>query len=71
VIDELRLRRWIGWAVLVVVLALAGWLVPRFLPRSPVTILFVCGLAVLTMKLVEHRVRRWLRRYAERRPPGP
>jgi hypothetical protein len=71
VTDERRLRRWIGWAVLVAVLTLAGWLLPRLLPRSPVTILFVCGLAVVTMKLAEHRIRQWVRRFEARDLSGP
>jgi len=33
--------------------------VPRVAPRSPLTIVVLCVLAILTMKLVEHRIRRW------------
>jgi len=67
VADDRRLRRWIGWAVFVAALALAGWILPRVLPRSPFTILVLCVLAVLGMKLVEHRIRAWFRRLAARR----
>jgi cobalamin biosynthesis protein CobD/CbiB len=77
VITERHWRRVIAWGVLLAVLAAAGWVLPRVLPRSPVTIAVACVAAVLIMKLVEHRVRRWLRRLAAQRaaearrsPPG-
>ena len=66
-IADRRLRRWIGWAIFAGVLAVAGWILPRVLPRSPVKILMLCVAAVLTMKLVEHRVRAWFRRLEARR----
>ena len=76
--DERRVRRWIGWAVFGAALATAGWILPRVLPRSPVTILVVCILAILATKLVEHRIRAWFRRLEARRaaaarraPPRP
>jgi hypothetical protein len=69
--DDRRLRRWTGWAVLVALLLLASWILPRLLPRSPMTLLVACVLAVATMKLAERRIRQWLRRYEERNRPGP
>jgi peptidoglycan/LPS O-acetylase OafA/YrhL len=56
-----------GWVVFAAALAIAGWILPRVLPRSPVTIVVVCVLAVLVMKLVEHRIRAWFRRLEARR----
>jgi peptidoglycan/LPS O-acetylase OafA/YrhL len=67
VADQRGVRRWIGWAILVVSLGLGGWILPRVLPRSPIIILILCVLAVLTMKLVEHRIRAWFRRLEARR----
>ena len=69
--DVRRMRRWIGWVVFVAALALAGWILPRLLPRSPITVLILCVLAILVMKLVEHRVRLWFRRLDARRGPRP
>lgn len=71
------LRR--GWipAVLVVVIGALAWGLTRLSPRSPMLILAVCTLAVLTMKLVERRLRRWLqslepeRGRTDHRGPGP
>ena len=68
-VDQRRVRRWIGWAVFVAALVIAGWILPRLLPRSPGTVLILCVLAVLVMKLVEHRVRWWFRRLEARRGP--
>ncbi len=65
--DTRRMRRYIGWVVFAVVLAIAGWILPRALPRSPATIVVLCILAVLVMKLVEHRIRTWFRRLEARR----
>ncbi len=65
-IDGFRARRWIGWAVLAVGLAMVAWVLPRLLPRSPFLILIVCVLGVLVMKLVESRVRAWFRRLEAR-----
>lgn len=67
-------RRWIGVVVFFLALAAALWLVPRLgqTARSPIAIVVLCLGAVLTMKLVEHRVRQLFRRWAERqagRPP--
>lgn len=76
--DRRRIRRYIGWAVFAAAMAVAGWILPRILPRSPVTIVILCALAVIVMKLVEHRIRSWFRRLDARRaaalnrtPPGP
>ena len=65
--DDRRVRRYMGWVVFAAALAIAGWILPRVLPRSPVTIVVVCVLAVLVMKLVEHRIRAWFRRLEARR----
>jgi peptidoglycan/LPS O-acetylase OafA/YrhL len=65
--DRRRVRRYIGWVVFAAVLGIAGWILPRVLPRSPVTIVVLCVLAVLVMKLVEHRIRSWFRRLDVRR----
>jgi hypothetical protein len=77
VIADRRLRRWLGWVIFGAALAVAGWILPRVLPRSPVTILILCVVAVVTMKLVERRIRAWFRRLEARRaaelhrsPPG-
>ena len=72
--DARRVRRWIGAVVCVVAVGIIALVVPRLAPRSPMAIVLLCALAVLTMKLVEHRVRQWFRRWAERqaartRPP--
>jgi cell division protein FtsW (lipid II flippase) len=53
-------RRWLGAGVLLVLIGGIVLVVPRIAPRSPLTIVVLCALAVLTMKLVEHRIRRWL-----------
>jgi peptidoglycan/LPS O-acetylase OafA/YrhL len=53
-------------AVCVTGLGIVALVVPRVLPRSPLVILLVCALAVLTMKIVEHRVRRWFDRWESR-----
>ena len=71
VADKRGVRRYIGWVVLAAALAIAGWILPRVLPRSPVTIVIVCILAVLVMKLVERRIRTWFRRLEARRAAEP
>jgi len=68
------LRRATAVVVCVVLLGIILVLVPRVGPRSPVTIVVLCALAVLTMKLVERRVRQWFDRWAARqasRTTGP
>ena len=68
-VEQRRVRRWIGWAVFVAALVLVGWILPRLLPRSPVTVVILCVVAVLVMKLVERRVRLWFRWLEARRDP--
>jgi hypothetical protein len=59
-------RRATGVVVCVILLGIILVLVPRFSPRSPVAIVALCALAVLTMKLVERRVRQWFNYWAAR-----
>ncbi len=59
------LRRGLVPLVVFPIIAVLGWAVTRVAPRSPIVILAVCVLAVVAMKLVEHRVRRWARRWEE------
>ena len=66
-LDRRQVRRYIGWIVFAAVFAAAVWILPRVLPRSPVTIVILCVLAVVVMKLVEHRIRTWFRRFDARR----
>jgi len=60
------LRRATGVVVCVILLGIILVLVPRLGPRSPVAIVALCALAVLTMKLVERRVRQWFNYWAAR-----
>ena len=60
------LRRWLGASVLLVLIGGIVLVVPRIAPRSPLTIVVLCALAILTMKLVERRLRRWLTVWAAR-----
>jgi hypothetical protein len=69
--DGGTLRRWIDVAVFLLALAAAVWLIPRISPRSPIAILVLCVVAVLTMKLVERRIRQLFRRWAERQAARP
>jgi len=64
--DARRVRRWIGAVVCLAALGIAVLVIPRLAPRSPVAIVVLCALAVLTMKLVERRVRNWFERWADR-----
>ena len=68
-----KARRWIGAIVCLVLLGIIVAVIPRVSPRSPITIVVLCVLAVLTMKLVEHRVARWYKAWASRTtdPPLP
>jgi peptidoglycan/LPS O-acetylase OafA/YrhL len=72
-----RARRWLGIAFYLAALGIVVMVIPRLGSRSPVAIVLLCALAILTMKLVERRVRQWFQRWAERqaartRPPhGP
>jgi hypothetical protein len=60
------MRRWLVPVVLVALVGGLAWGLTRFLPRSPIVILVVCALAVVTMKLVEHRVHQLFRLWEER-----
>jgi hypothetical protein len=74
VVDDRRLRRWIGVVTFLLVVAVALWIIPRLGARSPLTFILLPVLAILTMKLVERRVGQWFRRWAERqaaRAPRP
>jgi 4-hydroxybenzoate polyprenyltransferase len=66
VTDDRTWRRWIGWLVLAAGVAVAVWILPRVLPRSPLTILAACALGVFGMWLAERRLRAWLGRHAGR-----
>ena len=69
--DGTTLRRWIDVAVFLLALAAAVWFVPRLSPRSPIAVVVLCVAAVLTMKLVERRIRQLFRRWAERQAARP
>jgi len=58
-----KLRRWIGAVVCLAMLGIAALAIPRLAPRSPIAIALLCALAVLTMKLVERRIRQWFKRW--------
>ena len=60
------LRRATGLVVCVLLLGIILILAPRLSPRSPVAIVALCVLAVLTMKLVERRIRQWFNAWAAR-----
>lgn len=64
--DARRVRRWIGAVVCAAAVGIIALVAPRLAPRSPVAIVVLCALAVLTVKLVERRVHQWFRRWAER-----
>lgn len=64
--EAARLRRWIGAGVCLAGLGIVVLVVPRLSPRSPLAIVVLSVLAILTMKLVERRVRQWFERWAER-----
>ena len=69
-----RTRRWLGVVVYLAALGVVAMVVPRLGSRSPATIVLLCALAVLTMKLVERQIRRAFDRWAEReatRRAGP
>jgi peptidoglycan/LPS O-acetylase OafA/YrhL len=59
-------RRWLGAGVLLILIGGIVLVVPRIAPRSPLTIVVLCALAILTMKLVERRLRQWLTAWAAR-----
>jgi hypothetical protein len=60
------LRRWLVPGVLLLLVGAGAWGLTRVAPRSPVVILAVCVLAVVTLKVVEREVRRWFRVWEER-----
>ncbi len=60
------LRRWLGAGVVLVLIGGIALVVPRIAPRSPLAIVVLCALAILTMKLVERRLRQWLTAWAAR-----
>jgi len=67
-------RRWLGIVFYLAALGIVVMAIPRLGARSPVAIVLLCALAILTMKLVERRVHRWFQRWAERqagRTSGP
>jgi peptidoglycan/LPS O-acetylase OafA/YrhL len=70
--DARSVRRWIGLAVLLVIVGIAWVVIPRLGAgvRSPVVIVLLCGLAVLVMKLVERQVHKWFQRWAEKQAAG-
>ncbi len=61
-----RTRRGIAGAAALLAGAAIWYFVPRLGVRSPAAIVVVCATAILAMKLIEHRVRRWFRRWEER-----
>jgi hypothetical protein len=66
--DSREVRRWIGLTVLLVIAGIAWVAIPRLGAgaRSPVVIVLLCGVAVVTMKLVERQVHKWFQRWEER-----
>ena len=69
-----RARRWLGIVLYLTALGIVVMLIPRLGSRSPVAIVLLCVLAVLTLKLVERWVHQWFQRWAERqaaRTGGP
>lgn len=66
------LRRWLGAGVVLILIGGIVLVVPRIAPRSPLTIVVLCAAAILTMKLVERRLRQWLTLWAARQAsPAP
>ena len=66
VIDDRRLRRWVGVVIFSLVAIALVWIASRLGSRSPLAFVILPALGILTMKLVERRVGRWFRRWAER-----
>ncbi len=60
-----RTRCGIAGAAALLVGAAIWYLIPHLGARSPAAIVVVCAAAILAMKLIEHRVRRWFRRWGE------
>ena len=65
-IDDRRLRRWVGVVIFSLVAIALVWVASRLGSRSPLAFVILPALGILTMKLVERRVARWFRRWAER-----
>ena len=66
VLDDRRLRRWVGVVSFSLMAIVLIWVASRLGPRSPMAFVILPTLGILTMKLVERRVARWFRRWAER-----
>ena len=64
--DDRRLRRWVGVVIFSLVAIALVWVASRLGSRSPLAFVILPALGILTMKLVERRVARWFRRWAER-----
>ncbi len=58
----LKVRRWFGWLVVVLFIAVAVLVLPRIVGRSPIAYVVVPAIAIVAMKFVEWRVGRWFRR---------
>ena len=65
-IDDRGLRRWAGVVIFSLVAIALVWVASRLGSRSPLAFVILPALGILTMKLVERRVARWFRRWAER-----
>lgn len=65
-IDDRGLRRCVGVVIFFLVAIALVWAVSRLGSRSPLAFVILPALGILTMKLVERRVARWFRRWAER-----
>ena len=66
VVDDRGLRRWVGLVVFFLVAIALVLVMSRLGSRSPLAFVILPVLGILTMKLVERRVARWFRRWAER-----
>ena len=69
-IDDRRLRRWVGVVIFFLVAIALVSVASRLGSRSPLAFVILPALGILTMKLVERRVARWFRRWAEREAAG-
>ncbi len=61
--DPSRVWRWIATVVCLGSLATVALVIVRLAPRSPLMIVLVCALAVLTMKLVAWQLQQWFHRW--------
>jgi hypothetical protein len=66
VIDNRGVRRWVGVVIFSLVAIALVWVASRLGSRSPLAFVILPALGILTMKLVERRVARWFRRWAQR-----